>query len=65
MGVGVLVAFIAIFTLVVGLFCLVRGWRGGALGARCGVVILAVAPFPLFRAGLGFAQLVRDFTIAP
>lgn len=64
MGAGLLIALIAFFTWFGGLFCLLRGWRGGALWLRCCVFLLAFAPFPFFQIGLRFAQAVRGFTLA-
>ena len=64
-GAGVLAAGIALFTLIGGLLCLVMGWRSGPFWLRWCVFLLAFAPFPLFQVGLGFAQMVRGFTLAP
>jgi hypothetical protein len=64
MGAVSLVETITLFTSIGGLLCLVMGWRGGPFWLRCCVLFLAFAPFPLFHVGLGFAKMVRGFTIA-
>lgn len=65
MGSVVLIAGITLFSFVGGILCLVLGWRGGPIWLRCCVFILSFAPFPLFHLGLGFAQMIRGFTLAP
>lgn len=65
MGAGILVAGITLFSFIGGILCLVLGWRSGTIWLRCCVFILAFTPFPLFHLALGFAQMVRGFTLAP
>jgi len=65
MSTGVLLASIMFISLVVGLGCLIEGWKEEPRWLRWYILALIFAPYAFFHIALRFAQHVRGFTLAP